>query len=268
MKVFPLHELYSMDFSVSAITVMKQSVVFLPSFSCIDNPKQKNMFVYLDGCSARYTFKDESVLCARSGDIIYNPIGSQYSVEFCAHTKDASTIGINFLLKDDFQSFCLNDKTTIINADNENYKSMFYKISEYGEAVPVNMIKVKELLYSILSSLCRYYKKSYISKYDIIKKGIQYLEENTDQTLSVSEIAAMCNVSEIYFRKLFKKYSGMSPHEFRTNTKICRAKNYLEHGIPISEIAEILGFSDASYFIRLFREKVGTTPHKYRLEQR
>ena len=75
----------------------------------------------------------------------------------------------------------------------------------------------------------------------------------------------MCNVSEAYFRRLFKVYSGMSPVEYRTVSKICRAKQYLEDDeLTVSEIADKLKFADTSYFVKQFKRATGKTPNEYR----
>ena len=72
-------------------------------------------------------------------------------------------------------------------------------------------------------------------------------------------------MSEVYFRKLFKEYSGMSPAEYRTLARLCRAKVYLrENRLSLAEISDLPGFGDVSYFIKLFREANGITPREYR----
>ena len=81
----------------------------------------------------------------------------------------------------------------------------------------------------------------------------------------MADIAQMCNISEVYFRRLFREYSGMSPVKYRNEKRMQRAKNYLLHTtLSIGEIAHRLGFPDDSYFIKSFREKTGVTPSEYR----
>lgn len=75
----------------------------------------------------------------------------------------------------------------------------------------------------------------------------------------------MCKVSECYFRRLFKEFSGMTPVEYITHNKIKKAKNYLKYeNIPIGKIALLLGFSDASYFTKQFKSATGITPAEYK----
>lgn len=124
---------------------------------------------------------------------------------------------------------------------------------------------MKSLTYEFLFLLSSYYKSSYDRSFKIIKKGIEYLESDCEQTLSISQIAKMCNISESYFRRIFKAYSGQSPVEFRTEARITRAKNYLlSEDLTVSQISDRLGFSDTSYFIETFRRFTGMTPLQYR----
>jgi AraC-like DNA-binding protein len=153
----------------------------------------------------------------------------------------------------------------VFTADNANYKSLFNKIDSYGSANILCHGKIKSIMYDLLFQLSQYSLKTHLRKYSMIERGIEYLENDREQALSVAEIAALCNVSEVYFRKLFKEYSGVSPAEYRTAAKIFKAKNYLkQEDLSIADIADLLGFGEVSYFIKVFRKRVGVTPAKYR----
>lgn len=91
------------------------------------------------------------------------------------------------------------------------------------------------------------------------------MENESGENLSIAEIAALCNVSEVYFRRLFKEYSGLSPSDYRLRNKIRRAKLLLKYeNMTVSEIAESLSFTGSAYFIKTFRRMTGMTPLKYR----
>ena len=98
-----------------------------------------------------------------------------------------------------------------------------------------------------------------------IAKGIMYMENDMNQEKSISQIAEMCHVSPSYFRKLFKKYSGLSPIEYQIQTKMSRAKELImTNTMQITEISYALGFFDASYFCKLFKKHVGLSPKEYK----
>ena len=83
--------------------------------------------------------------------------------------------------------------------------------------------------------------------------------------LQVSEMAKLCGVSECYFRKLFKEYSGESPVDFRQRYRIEKAKQLLlsDEGFTIGEIAEELNFTDIYHFSKTFKKYTDISPRQF-----
>jgi len=69
-----------------------------------------------------------------------------------------------------------------------------------------------------------------------------------------------------YFRRLFKKYMGISPHAYLTELRIDHAKELLTHEkyLTIGEISRRCGFSDNLYFSSCFKQNVGISPLRFR----
>ena len=268
MRKIEITNLYNADYCVQVINTLTQNWKNPPQFNCIGQPKQCDMLLFLDNCDAVYTLKSGEKIIAKMGSVIYVPLHAEYLLELnSALDAPCKTTHINFLLFDENHSpFVLNNQVEVFSADNANYKSIFNKIDHYGSANLVCHGKIKSIMYDLLFQLSQYYFKRHLHKYSIIEQGIAYLEQDREQALSVAEIAALCNVSEVYFRKLFKEYSGVSPTEYRTEAKICKAKNYLtQEGLSIADISDRLGFGEVAYFIKVFRQRVGVTPAKYRV---
>ncbi len=261
--------LYSEEFFVTVDKAAKGYWRTQTGFSCIGVPKDRNMLLYLDGCCAEYTLKNGDKLFAESGDIVYCPIGCEYALRFSNFaSKNSHTIGINFYLYDrENQPFILANQVTIFQTDDTIYKSLFTKVDNYSEAAVPCPAKMKAAMYDILGNLSAHYRNKDISenKYNIIAKGITHLESDITQDLDISEIAKMCNVSEVYFRKLFKQYAGVSPMEYKMDMKIARAKHYLQfEDLNIKEVADLLSFTDPTYFAKQFKKRCGMTPLQYR----
>ena len=126
----------------------------------------------------------------------------------------------------------------------------------------------KAYFYEIMSLLCESCQKKRFGKYSVISEGIRYIESHDNPEVSVKDLADMCKVSECYFRRLFKEFSGMTPVEYITHNKIKKAKNYLKYeNIPIGKIALLLGFSAASYFTKHLKIANGITPAEYKITQ-
>ena len=264
-------ELYDYPYRVQVLNALRQYCGRFNSFNCVGTPKRCHMLLRPFGCKAIYTMKDGRVVHAKEGDIVYIPQGAEYEVVFYDFVASVShTIHINFLLYDeDGRPFTFDESIAIWRADNVDYAAIFEEIDRFSEANVQCHGKIKAIMYDLLFRLSEYYHVGYRNTYALIARGISYLEREEQQNFKISEIADMCNVSEVYFRKLFKEYAGKSPTQYRTDAKMRRAKVYLEQdALSVYEISERLGFSDVSYFIKVFREYVGTTPKAYRERNR
>lgn len=268
-KIISFQKMYEMDFNIKVCDAVKCDWKDCRIFSCMGRPKAKNIFVYLNNCSAEYKLKDGRILHAHSGDVIYTPIGLEYSVEFFMSEYDSFTIGINAMFTDKYgNDFIPEGDIAIVNTQPEDCTiTLFSDINDLFKSSPVFYSRIKSVFYEILSGLLKNMRhEKYIGKkYEVIKDGILLIENGCFEKISVADIAKMCNVSEIYFRKLFKEYSGISPVEYIIDSKISRAKKYLRYeNIGIGNVAELCGFESCSYFSRLFKKKTGMTPIKYR----
>ena len=101
--------------------------------------------------------------------------------------------------------------------------------------------------------------------HDPLLRGRILLEENT--SLSVEEIAARCGMNYHTFRKHFTKSFGISPVKYRIRHKITLAKQFLEAGLSVGEIADSLGYPDIYSFTHQFTAVTGLSPTEFRTER-
>ncbi len=103
---------------------------------------------------------------------------------------------------------------------------------------------------------------------DILSPVFGFMEQNIVRSdLSNGELAALLNISEVYFRRLFKEQVGVTPHKYLLNLRLERARLLLsDPDIAIGEVAEAVGFSSPYHFSKAFKAAVGTTPGRYRAE--
>ena len=100
-------------------------------------------------------------------------------------------------------------------------------------------------------------------KYKKLQAALSEITEHWDENVPVSHYAALCNMSEVNFRRLFKEYTGCSPIEYRNDLRLAGARGKLRSGeYNVSEAAELCGFTNLSFFIRLYKKKYGHTPKK------
>lgn len=98
-----------------------------------------------------------------------------------------------------------------------------------------------------------------------ISKCIQFIQNHTNQPISVTEVADYVGKSRSHISRSFKKELGFSMHEFIMRCKLEEAKSLLAYtDKSISEISTYLCFSSQAYFQNVFKKKYGITPNEYR----
>ncbi|CEI72596.1 MULTISPECIES: PocR ligand-binding domain-containing protein [Romboutsia] len=98
-----------------------------------------------------------------------------------------------------------------------------------------------------------------------IIQAIEYIDNNINENITLDKISLVCNLSQCYFSKLFKKETGLNFINYLNSKKISKAKELLvSTDEPINNIAINLGFEDCGYFIRVFKKSENITPKKYR----
>ena len=100
----------------------------------------------------------------------------------------------------------------------------------------------------------------------LIQPSFDYMHKHfTDSKLTIAEIAEVSNISEVYFRQIFKKATGQLPNKYILDLRINHASFLLQSTkYKVSEIALKSGFSDIKYFTTVFKKVTGFSPHKYR----
>ncbi len=125
-----------------------------------------------------------------------------------------------------------------------------------------NRAKVMSLFYNIIHSFS---ESASVFGNSILMPAIEYLENNYSSPGITNKILAdKCNISEVYFRKLFAKQYRITPKQYIIDIRINKAKQLLTDGIfKINVVSEKCGFSNPYHFSRLFKEKTGLTPTEY-----
>lgn len=92
----------------------------------------------------------------------------------------------------------------------------------------------------------------------------QYINENLDGRLQLSEVAEKFGLSPAYLSVIFKKNTDVGFSEYVNTRKIEKAKQMLLSGdMKIYEVADALGFESAYYFSKVFKKIDGHSPREY-----
>jgi AraC family transcriptional regulator len=97
------------------------------------------------------------------------------------------------------------------------------------------------------------------------KTVVDFIEEHLTRDIGLDDLAAVCGLTRFHFSRAFKATFGDPPHRYLTLKRIEHAKTMLATTrLPISDVATLCGFSNASQFGRSFRDVVGHTPLEFR----
>jgi AraC-like DNA-binding protein len=100
---------------------------------------------------------------------------------------------------------------------------------------------------------------------ELIDASVNYINQNFDRELSVTDISKFIFLSPSYFTKVFKEHMGISPHNYLLEIRIERAKEMIVNTEnKICDIALNVGFSNQQRFNEMFKKKVGMAPLKYK----
>lgn len=103
--------------------------------------------------------------------------------------------------------------------------------------------------------------------YDVVRRVIQYVENNYDSDLTNDDIGDYFHFNSSYLNRIFKQHTGETLHGFLVRYRMNLAMELLHtSNLSVNEIAEQVGFTDVPHFIRSFKKTTGKTPARYRDE--
>lgn len=126
---------------------------------------------------------------------------------------------------------------------------------------------------ALSAHLLRYYstRKHHFQDYEDglskqkLRQAIEYIQANLGEDLSLSDIANELGMSQYYFCHLFKRSTGMSPHQFLIRQRVEQAKQLLKQSErTVTSIALDCGFANQSHFAKYFRQCTGLNPSQFR----
>ena len=206
-----------------------------------------------------YCFESGYVMRTEGNSLFYLPKGSSYHVE---QIRNGGCYAINFAADISDEPFCV----TLGSVDPllRNFKAA---TDAWKGKDPLRVAIAMRALYDAVCKAQKEINKQYVPKTKrlFIAPAVDVMNQHfTDNDLSISYLAALCGVSEVYFRKLFLNSFGVSPKEYMIQKRMDYAKNLLKSGdFSISEIATLCGYAEPCHFSREFSKRVGISPNQY-----
>lgn len=92
-----------------------------------------------------------------------------------------------------------------------------------------------------------------------------YLRQHYHEHISAQALGEALNFHPVYIARCMQKRFGCSPFEYLMHYRLEQAKLLLlQTDLPITRIADDVGFNQAAYFTSCFVKAVGATPREYR----
>ena len=243
------------DFIKSLSAVSKIS----PRHGEIINRKNFGLHIRVTG-TIRYNFSDKSIVVT-AGEMIFIPKGISYT--YCVESHEDS-VSVLLNMDADFK---------------ENISPKVYPLKDvYGSEYIINQFvdswnfgtmadryKCIAHLYDLLSYISNYNNLEYMEKkkFKLIDPALNYLKSHIyDSTLKADDLAAICGISNTYFREIFALRFGSSPKNYITEKRMSRAKAIIDNGEfdTVKNLAISVGYDDPLYFGKVFKKHFGMPP--------
>ena len=117
---------------------------------------------------------------------------------------------------------------------------------------------------NLVSEFCFVLRKTSKRSDDIvISKAKQYIRDNCEKDISLSDAAEFVYLSPVYFSRIFKQKTGENFSEYLLRVRMERAAKLLAGGMKVNEAASSSGFKNTKYFSKLFKKHSGCSPREY-----
>ena len=92
-----------------------------------------------------------------------------------------------------------------------------------------------------------------------------YAQDHLGEPLSLSMLAALCDMSTRTFTRRFREETGLSPGQWLVRRRAARARELLEQtDLTVDRVAAEVGFGTAASMRRLLHDTLGVSPTAYR----
>lgn len=194
---------------------------------------------------------DGGTLTASEQSAVFFPAGTSFrsenesAVELIAvHLKPLGKVS---------KSFCLYE-----NAGET--EPLFRKLLAKWESGDYN--RCMAILYEIFSMLER--PSEPIPQ--VLEPGVALMRRDfKNPAFTVAQAAKACFISEVYFRRVYRRHFGVSPLQDVLNLRFDYAAQLLRSGYySVEEVAKQSGFTDVKYFRTAFTKHFGVSPSRYK----
>lgn len=218
------------------------------------------LFYCESGEKTIYVDKEEYVL--KPGDLLFIP---PFSTHSCM--KNNGGISLCYVMPTTFTDLYEQQ------VGNLRFENLLYKSSDKTKEIYNHLRKLENGSELIRKGICYYVfgrlienvkltDRKIVNEEDFTVRVLTYIDNHYSENITVDKIAKDLGYNRCYFSTLFNEKFFMGFAIFLSNIRIERSISLLGT-LPISEVAESVGFNNVQSYYSNFKRALGVTPNEY-----
>lgn len=160
---------------------------------------------------------------------------------------------------------------TFIKADERTVNNMEKTLNERKSSSVFSRQIISNCIYESLVFLLRSY--GFNEKYKPIEGVFEddrlfmaknYIRDNIEFNITVSDVAAYCCISTKQLTRLFKQYEDTTPLCYIQKQRIKHIESLLQSGASLKSVSETMNFSNEYHFNSFYKKYAGISPGVYK----
>ncbi len=229
-----------------------------------------NKFYYITKGECEMTIRGKTYH-ASAGQWFFIPAGVEHSYTNY-HDKVFEKYWIHFDLSpaDIFK----NSLDFFVNADNNTeIKRLFKRYDKIKNSNTLSeRVEIKSIILKLISIYMSLSEKETMfvrsQSTETLSDILSYIKDNASKTITNAELSKIAHMHPNHFIRYFKKETGKTPQTYIMTYKMNVAMGLIETTkMPITEIAQSIGFVDSAHFSKAFKQFSSFSPSQYRKRQ-
>lgn len=149
--------------------------------------------------------------------------------------------------------------------DSDKIVKMITRVERHWLQRGKNELQLLADFYALCATLYDLHTQPYLPTDTRILAAKEYMDLHFKEKHCLKNAVRESGLTQRRFCDLFKHHFGTTPNRFITVKQIEHAKELLALGyLSVSQVAELVGFSDVYYFSKAFKKEVGLAPRQYK----
>lgn len=159
---------------------------------------------------------------------------------------------------------------TLTRQETDAVRRLFTSVRYDLEEQPDNLwiLRVRYFIISILftavADFYRNWRQDEIYSNPLVAKVTQYFWNNLDREITLASVLKRFSVNKNTLNDAFNSEVSMSCMAYLENLRVNNAKKELQFSsCSVSEVSQMVGYSDTNYFSKVFKKHTGMTPSEF-----